>query len=214
MRRYRKVEDETWAQWQADRAAGAEWTRTIKNWTRYRKGDVRIVFEGLFSEPDEQGEQQQISIYYFLLGQYQPAMGPPSQQAEDGPIGIDELRHTVFASGSGACRWDSFCTPAPGCATRRDEASRSPPPCWLCAPPHAGRSPASGRPPNSRSSSTGWSVGSPPSCSASWESALSWPVRSSPPGPITDASVPRLLSPSSAVPRPSKPRRGRSPGTD
>jgi transposase len=49
----------------------------------------------------------------------------------------------------------ALCKPAPGCATRRDEASRSPPPYWRCAPPHAGRSPASGRPPNSRSSSTG-----------------------------------------------------------
>jgi len=103
------------------------------------------------------------------------------------------------------------------CAGLRDssvEAWRSPPPCWLCGPPHAGRSPASGRPPSSRSSSTGWSAGSPPSCSASWASARSWPVSSSPPGRITDASVPRLLSPSSAVPRPSKPRRGPSPGTD
>jgi transposase len=53
-----------------------------------------------------------------------------------------------------------------------------------------------------------------PSCSASWESALSWPVSSSPPGPITDESVPRLPSPSSAAPRPSRPRRGQSPGTD
>jgi hypothetical protein len=88
----------------------------------------------------------------------------------------------VFASGSAPCRWKSFCTPASGCATPHDEAWRSPPPCWLCAPPHAGRWPASGRPPSSRSSSTGWSVGSPPSCSASWESALSWPVSSLPPG--------------------------------
>jgi SMODS-associating 4TM effector domain len=34
------------------------------------------------------------------------------------------------------------------------------------------------------------------------------------PRPITDASVPRLPSPSSAAPHPSKRRRGRSPGTD
>jgi hypothetical protein len=92
VRRYRRVTEETWAQWQADRAAGAEWTRTIKDWTRYRSGDVRIVHEGLFSEPNEQGERQQISIYYFLLEQYQPAMGPPSQQVDDSLIGRDELR--------------------------------------------------------------------------------------------------------------------------
>ena len=35
---------------------------------------------------------------------------------------------TVFASGSGGCRWDSFCKPVPGCATHHDEAWRSPPP--------------------------------------------------------------------------------------
>lgn len=93
VRRYRRVTDETWARWQADRAAGVEWTRTIKDWTRYRSGDVRVLHEGLFSEPDEQGERQQISIYYFVvLEQYQPAVGPPSQQVDDGLIGRDELR--------------------------------------------------------------------------------------------------------------------------
>ena len=45
-----------------------------------------------FSEPDEQSERQQISIYYFVLDQYQPAVGPPSQQTDDGLIGKDELR--------------------------------------------------------------------------------------------------------------------------
>jgi transposase len=40
------------------------------------------------------------------------------------------------------------------------------------------------------------------------------PVSSSPPGPITDESVPRLPSPSSALPRPSRPRQGRSPAID
>jgi hypothetical protein len=77
----------------------------------------------------------------------------------------------VFGSGCGRCRWDSFCKPAPGCATRRDEASRSPPPCWRCAPLHAGRSPANRRPPSSRSSSIGWSAGLPPNC---------WPVGNRP----------------------------------
>jgi hypothetical protein len=101
-----------------------------------------------------------------------------------------------------------------GYATPRDEAWRRLPPCWLCAPPRVGRWPASGRPPNSRSSSTGWSDGSPPSCSTSWESALSWPVSSSPPGRTTDESVPRPPSPSSPVPHPSRRRRGRSLGTD
>ena len=74
---------------------------------------------------------------------------------------------TVSGNGSGRCRWDSCCRPVPGYATPRDEAWRSLPPCWLCAPPHAERSLASRRPPNSRSSSTGSSASSPPPCSNS-----------------------------------------------
>jgi hypothetical protein len=92
LQRFRSVSDKDWAEWQADRAAGVEWTRRIKDWTRYRSGDVRIVFEGIFSKPDEQGQREQISVYYFLLEQYQPAMGPPSQQTDDGVIDRNELR--------------------------------------------------------------------------------------------------------------------------
>jgi hypothetical protein len=50
-----------------------------------------------------------------------------------------------------------------------------------------------------------------PSCSTSWESAGSWPVSSSPPGPITDPSDPRPPSQSSAVQRPSRHPQGLSP---
>jgi transposase len=82
-------------------------------------------------------------------------------------------RLTLFGSGSARCRWASCSTPAPGCATRRAEASRSPPPCWRCGPSHAGRSPVSGRPSNSRCSSTGWSVGSPRAA----RPVGSWPCR-------------------------------------
>ena len=51
------------------------------------------------------------------------------------------------------------------CAGLRDSSRRTveeSAPCWLCAPPRAGCWPASGRPPNSRSSSTNWSVGDSP----------------------------------------------------
>ena len=40
-----------------------------------------------------------------------------------------------IGNGSGRCRWDSCCRPVPGCATPRDEAWKSLPPCWLCTPP-------------------------------------------------------------------------------
>jgi Transposase IS116/IS110/IS902 family len=51
------------------------------------------------------------------------------------------------------CRWDTCCRPVPGCATRRDEASRSRPPCWLCAPLH--------RPPGARLGGGGRRAGGP-----------------------------------------------------
>jgi hypothetical protein len=45
------VADDKWDEWQAARAAGADWTTNIQEWTRTKKGDVRIVREGMFSEP-------------------------------------------------------------------------------------------------------------------------------------------------------------------
>jgi hypothetical protein len=37
------VDDDKWDEWQAARAAGADWTSSIREWTRTKKGDVRIV---------------------------------------------------------------------------------------------------------------------------------------------------------------------------
>jgi hypothetical protein len=94
VQRYAGVDETTWQEWQADRAAGAEWTKTIRDWSRTKKGDVRIVREGMFSEPDKDGKRLQVSIYYFLLDQYQPTMGPPSAaRVDDWAITRDELRH-------------------------------------------------------------------------------------------------------------------------
>lgn len=92
VQRYIGVNDEKWQEWQAARATGTEWTTTIRDWTRTKKGDVRVVREGLYSEPDEGGHRRQISIYYFLLGQYRPTLGPPTAQTEDWAISRDELR--------------------------------------------------------------------------------------------------------------------------
>jgi hypothetical protein len=86
------VDDDKWDEWQAARAAGADWTTNIREWKRTKKGDVRIVREGMFSEPDEDGNRRQVSIYYFLLEQYRPTLGPPSVQGEDWTISRDELR--------------------------------------------------------------------------------------------------------------------------
>jgi hypothetical protein len=93
VRRFTGVDESTWFQWQADRAAGAEWTKTVRDWSRTKKGDVRIVREGMYSEPDEHGDRLQISIYYFLLEKYRPTLGPPSAaRVDDWAITEDELR--------------------------------------------------------------------------------------------------------------------------
>jgi hypothetical protein len=103
---FSSVSEETWAKWQQERADGAEWTRTIKAWSR-KKGQVRIVREGLYSEPAEDGSRQQISIYYFLLEQYSPALGPPSQQLDDGLIGADQLRRMAEEN---RAMWEVYLT--------------------------------------------------------------------------------------------------------
>lgn len=89
---YVGVDDAKWREWQSARACEVDWTKTIKDWTRTRKGEVRIVREGLHSKPDEAGNTRQISIYYFLLQEYQPTLGPPSIQTEEWSISTDELR--------------------------------------------------------------------------------------------------------------------------
>lgn len=107
VQRYSGIDDTKWAQWQADRVAGAEWTTTIRDWTRTKRGDVRIVREGLFSEPDADGNKRQISIYYFLLEKYQPALGPPSVQIEEWSISRDELRRM---SSENDALWRAYLT--------------------------------------------------------------------------------------------------------
>jgi transposase len=97
------------------------------------------------------------------------------------------------------------------CVIRHDEAWRSPPPYLGCGPPHAGQSLVSGKPPRSRCRSTGWSAGSPPSCSGQLGIGPDVAGQVITSGRVTAASVPRLPSPSSAVARPSRRRRAHHP---
>jgi hypothetical protein len=162
------------------------------------------------SEPRSRGEREAIRVLLPPAGRRSNAAQGPSRLCTR----WSSAPPTVSGNGSEHCRSDSSCEPAPACGARCGTAWRSPPPCWLYGPPHAGRSPARRRPPSSRPNSPRSSARSPPTCSTSWESALSWPVRSSPPGPIRAVSAPRPPSPSWAVSRPSRRRRGRSSGTD
>jgi hypothetical protein len=107
VQRFTGVDDAKWDEWQAARAAGADWTTTIRDWTQTKKGDVRIVTEGPFSEPDDHGNRSQISIYYFLLEQYRPTLGPPSAQGEEWAISRDDLRRMA---GENEALWRVYLT--------------------------------------------------------------------------------------------------------
>jgi hypothetical protein len=107
VQRYTGVDEAKWADWQAARAAGDPWTLTIRDWTRTKRGEVRIVREGLFSEPDEEGIRHQISIYYFLLKQYRPTLGPPSVQLDEWSISREDLRRMA---GENEALWRVYLT--------------------------------------------------------------------------------------------------------
>lgn len=92
IQRFAHVDDTTWEEWKSDRANGADWTSTIVDWDRTKKGDVRIVRSGLDSEPDSGGKTRRLSIYYFLLGRYRPTMGPKSTQPQEALIDTAHLR--------------------------------------------------------------------------------------------------------------------------
>jgi hypothetical protein len=70
-----------WAEWERERQRRADWTRDIVDWSISKKGTVRIVREGMFSVPDEQGHRWSISVYYFLIQQYD-ALGPRPSKAD------------------------------------------------------------------------------------------------------------------------------------
>jgi hypothetical protein len=77
-----EVTAERWGEWQDQRESGADWTRDILDWSfNSRKGTVRILREGMYSDPDEHGHRWSISVYYFLVQQYD-ALGPRPSEAE------------------------------------------------------------------------------------------------------------------------------------
>jgi hypothetical protein len=84
------ISEATWLGWVRERQAGEPWTRDIIEWSRDTNGSVRIVREGIRSEDGT----QVISIFYFLLGEYVPWLGPPDAQdlVEDGLVSLEDRR--------------------------------------------------------------------------------------------------------------------------
>lgn len=86
---FTNVDEATWESWQAARERGDEWTRDIANWERLpRSGQVRIERIGLKSKDES---DQQLSIFYFLLKDYMPLLGPPELQVrlDDGLVSLE-----------------------------------------------------------------------------------------------------------------------------
>lgn len=73
--RMRSVSDETWEEWQRDRAAGDDWATNIHTWTRTKEGDVTTRWRGVLSAPDEHGTQEKLNTYYFLIDEYDGLLG-------------------------------------------------------------------------------------------------------------------------------------------
>ncbi len=81
----RGVPSDVWQTWQEERESESKWA-DVTDWRRTHTGAVRIVREGIFSEPSEDGSRQAIGIHYFLLSQFSPFVGSPDvyEQFDDG----------------------------------------------------------------------------------------------------------------------------------
>lgn len=74
------VDENKWVQWQAERESGADWTEDIVEWRR-EKTRVTIVRSGLHASGGKRGPRAQtVSMYYFLLEDFQPLTGHPDNQ--------------------------------------------------------------------------------------------------------------------------------------
>ncbi|MEU3848019.1 hypothetical protein AB0E44_13660 [Micrococcus terreus] len=104
--RMHAISDETWADWQRDRETGADWAANVHSWTRTKKGDVIIRWHGILSAPDERGKQEKLSIYYFLIDEYDGLLGRPAEQDDDdGFLTRDELRRRAQEN---EARWNVY----------------------------------------------------------------------------------------------------------
>jgi hypothetical protein len=88
------VTDEQWEQLMSDYESGTPGARTIcEPPTRSRKGRVTIVREGLYaSDEDSETSDYTVSHVYFVLQEYQPLTGRPSDQEflDDGLLDVDK----------------------------------------------------------------------------------------------------------------------------
>ena len=78
VQRIKGVSETTFEQWKADRKAGADWAKNVLRMERYSDNTVRIEFRGV-TLSDAANSEQTLSIYFFLLHEYQPFV-PPAKE--------------------------------------------------------------------------------------------------------------------------------------
>jgi hypothetical protein len=108
---FEDVSDEQWEQLMSDCESGAPGARTIcEPPTRSRKGRVRIVREGLYASGDNpETSDYTVSPVYFVLQQYQPLTGRPSDQVflDDGLLDVETR---VEQARRQKALWDQYLT--------------------------------------------------------------------------------------------------------
>ena len=72
-----EVPEDTYATWRSEWKAGVPWAKNIYRMERTSKGAVRLELRGVRSQ--DPSDDTTISVYYFLLEQYQPLV-PPAKE--------------------------------------------------------------------------------------------------------------------------------------
>lgn len=74
------VDESRWQEWQAARTKGEEWTKDIVSWQRTNR-QVKIIRSGMHTEGSKKGPRARaLSIYYFLLEEFDPLAGNARNQ--------------------------------------------------------------------------------------------------------------------------------------
>ena len=113
IRRGRKISQETFDRWWASWKGGEEGYEHIVDMQRNDKGSVRIVDEAIRVNDEHGVHEYSLSIYYAYFNEFDPLVGPPSEQEHlDHPwLEVDEQREIAREQRrlyEAAMRWKSI----------------------------------------------------------------------------------------------------------
>lgn len=90
---YTGVDDDLFAEYEADLAAGTEpWTQGVRSLERHGRSRAVIVREGFDVQDDEGAVVQKLSPYWLFTRRHQPLVGRAGDQADDGLGDVEELK--------------------------------------------------------------------------------------------------------------------------